>query len=781
MRAWRRLLLSGWLACSLYGQSASQSVSPLRASDPTLPRRIPDSIRQAPVPAPVSLAPLSAAERLVHHRGPLVQMGVRRALNPAAWDHGVESVSSEGRAILTTSLRSPGARRLRLHFRDFHAGSGQVWIFAPGDPSALGPYTADGPLGTGEFWAAGVNRDTLTIAYLPAPGSTPTGFPFALDSVAHVWPEAAPATDPAASCNLDITCYPAYQQAASASVKYEFISDDGIGAYACSGAMINTRSGSHIPYLLTAHHCISSDTEAKTIQAQFLYQTASCNGPAPDPLSVPSVLGGAYLAGADISGGDFSLVALTDVPGGVTFLGWNTSLDAAAAVVGVHHPQGSYTRIAFGNRGADADNTVGAEIAPANLYYTVNWSAGITEPGSSGSPMLDSNGEIVGTLTGAAAPPTGQTACQARPFSLYGRFSNAYAAISSYLEDGSTGAPKQSAVSAAVNPDPVYQQAPDSDGYQWMYTVSVAESAGVKTTLTGLKVAGVDYSAQLADLFGTTTLPAFGTLTSGMLRAKDLAVPVNSTVEIDGVDAATGHPWQTLAPVSFLGPKVVTPPPMILAGGLGNAASYLPAVAPGSLLAIFGSNLAFSNVSAPSVPLPLELAGVTVSINGIPAPLFFVSPSQVNVQVPYEVQPGNAQVVVTVGGQSAAQSLEIVPVAPGVFTDHEVRLLPTAGGRAGDYLTLYLTGQGPVAPAIATGAAPPASAALDQLPRLTQPVKITIGGAPAPVVFAGIPIGLVGITQINFQVPPDAPLGDQPLIVWIGDQAAKTVTVTVNP
>ncbi|MBZ5578446.1 MAG: trypsin-like peptidase domain-containing protein [Acidobacteriia bacterium] len=781
MGSWQRFLIGGLLACSVYGQEAPRSVSPLRASDPTLPRPIPDSIRQAPVPPAFSVGPLSAAERRVHIRGSLVQAGVRRMLPRAAGDGAVVSVSPEGQAILTASLRSPGARSIRLHFRNFHAGSGQVWVFAPGDQTAIGPYTGDGVFGTGEFWAGGVDADTVTVAYLAPPGISPARFPFTIDSISHVWPESNPLADGAASCNLDVACYPAYQSAASASVKYEFISDDGTGAYTCSGAMINTRASSGMPYLLTAHHCISSDTEAKTIQAHFLYQTSTCNGPAPNPLAAPTVLGGTYLAGADISGGDFSLVALTGVPGGVTFLGWNNSLDAAASVAGVHHPRGSYARIALGTRGADIATAIGTEIAPSNRYYEVNWTMGITEPGSSGSPLLNDQGQIVGTLTGAAAPPFGETACQARPFSLYGRFSNAYAAIASYLEDGSTATPKQSQVSAAVNPDPIYQQSPDSDGFQWAYAVRITESAGVKATITGLKIGPTDYSSQLAGLFGTTTLPAFGTLASGMLRAKNLSAPVTLTVEVDGVDAATGHAWQSFTQAPFLGPKVVTPAPSIMLGGLGNGASFLPAVAPGSLLSIFGSHLAFSNAVAPSVPLPLQLAGVTVAINGVPAPLFAVTPSQLNVQVPYEVQPGTAQVTVTVGGQSDTKAVEVVPVAPGVFSTREVRLLPASGGRVGDYLTLYLTGQGPVTPAIATGAAPAASAPLEQLPRLVEPVQITIGGVPAPVIFAGIPNGLVGIAQMNFQIPAGAPLGDQPLIVLVGHQPAKTVTVTVNP
>ena len=781
MRLWRCFVVGMPLACCLPAQPVPRAVSPLRAHDSTAPRRIPDVVRNAPVPQSFSVGRLSAAEARIHRRGPLVQAGVQRAVPRAASANLAVSLSPDGRAILTTSLRSPGAQRLRLHFRDFHAGAGQVWVFGPADQTTVGPYSSDGISGDGEFWAGGVDSDTVTVAYVAPPGSTPARFPFTIDALAHVWPQGVTSFDPAAPCNLDVTCYPAYKTAASAVVQYDFIADDGTGSYICSGAMINTRSSSLKPYLLTAHHCISSDTEAKTIQAYFLYQTSACNGTAPSLSSLPTVLKGTYLAGATIPNGDFSLVLLSDVPGGVTFLNWNTSLDAAAPVIGIHHPRGSYTRIGFGNHGTDVNATIGAETAPADKYYEVNWTTGLTEPGSSGSPLLNADGEIVGTLTGAATPPPGQTVCDSRPFSLYGRFSTAYDAIRPYLEDGAAMAPGQSLVSVAVTPDLVYQQPPDADGFQWTYNVRLAESAGVNSMLTGLKIDSTDYSSQLANLFGTTSLPAFGTLASSPFRSKGLAVPVNSTVEVDGVDAITGRQWQAIGHVSFLGPKVQTPAPVIFAGGLGNAASYTAPVAPGSLMTIFGSNLALGTAMAPTLPLPMQMEGVSVAVNGAPAPVFAVSPGQLIVQVPFETAPGTATVTVTVGGESDTKSVAVVPVAPGVFTSDGVRLFPLASGRRGDVLTLFLTGQGPLSTPMPTGAAPPEAASVAELPLVVQPVKITIGAVPATTLFAGIPHGLAGIAQINFQIPPDAPLGDQPLIVSVGDQNARPVRLTVNP
>lgn len=780
MRWSSRFLVVALLAASVNAERAPRAVTPARAADASAPRRIPNIVANAPVPAPFDQEPLSPLESRVHRRGPLRQIGVRRAVPQAALANLALSTSAEGRAILTAAVRSPGARRIRLHFRDFHVGPGEVWIYASGAQTAVGPYTGSGIFGTGEFWAAAVAGDTATVAYVAPRGATPAAFPFHVDSISHLWSaDASPASDAAASCNLDATCYPDYQNAAAAVVLYDFIADDGSGEYSCSGAMINTRSSSLKPYLLTAHHCIGSDTEAQSIQAFFLYQTPACNGTAPSLSTVPTVLGGHYLAGAPINDGDFSLVRLNDIPGGVTLLGWDTGMDAAAPVAGIHHPRGSYSRISFGHLGAGADVSVDGQSAPADHYYNVEWTDGLTEPGSSGSPLLNAAGEIVGVLTGSAAVPPGQAICAARPSSLYGRFSSTYAALASYLDDGATSAPTQSRVSVAVTPGPVYQQPPDPDGYPWSFTVHLAESAGIGTTLTGLKVDSTDYSSALQEVFGSTRLTGLSAVSSHVLRAKDLAVPLTSTLVVTGVDDS-GQSWQAVSQVEFLGPQVLTPKPVILSGGVTNAASYTQPVAPGSLLAIFGTHLALTTATAPSLPLPLQLGGASVTIDGIPAPLFMASPGQLTAQVPFEVTSGSAQVMVSVDGQSDTQQVQVAAVAPGVFTTDGRQLAMPGLAHRGDVLSLFLTGQGPLSPTIATGL-PPVDASVAQLPQIVQPVEITVGGAHAEIRFAGVPSGLVGISQINFVVPQDAALGDQPVVVTVGDQQAKAVALTINP
>ncbi|MCP5118289.1 MAG: hypothetical protein GY953_46335, partial [bacterium] len=100
-----------------------------------------------------------------------------------------------------------------------------------------------------------------------------------------------------------------------------------------------------------------------------------------------------------------------------------------------------------------------------------------------------------------------------------------------------------------------------------------------------------------------------------------------------------------------------------------NAASFETLIAPGSLVSISGDELALSTAVSSELPLPKMLDGVTVTIGGMDAPLYFVSPRQINAQIPFEVSGDRATLVVaTPGGRSSEHTLNLAPAAPGIFT-----------------------------------------------------------------------------------------------------------------
>ncbi|HEY7680837.1 MAG TPA: SBBP repeat-containing protein, partial [Terriglobia bacterium] len=247
------------------------------------------------------------------------------------------------------------------------------------------------------------------------------------------------------------------------------------------------------------------------------------------------------------------------------------------------------------------------------------------------------------------------------------------------------------------------------------------------------------------------------------------------------------------------------PIPTFTAAGLVSAASFNLAGSPpaiASIAALFGTSLASSFAQATSLPLPFSLAGVTVRLNNVTAPLYSVSPGQINFQIPWELL-GQTQAsrIVTSGSLSSIPvNVNLSAFAPGIFTANAqgtgqgAILIAATGevvapvgsipGRASrpatrgvDFITIYCTGLGDVTNRPASGAA----AGSNPLSSTILAPSVTIGSASAPVSFAGLVPGLVGLYQVNVQVPADAPFGlAVPVIVTIGGTSSNTATIAVQ-
>jgi uncharacterized protein (TIGR03437 family) len=213
---------------------------------------------------------------------------------------------------------------------------------------------------------------------------------------------------------------------------------------------------------------------------------------------------------------------------------------------------------------------------------------------------------------------------------------------------------------------------------------------------------------------------------------------------------------------------------------VANGASFGKNVAPGMILSVFGQNLSPATEGASEVPLPLDLGGVSVTINGVAAPLYYVSPTQLNIQVPYETAAGTAVMGVNNNGQVASYSFAVKAAAPGIFVAGDGGLAGGASGRPGSSWAFFITGQGDVTPAVGTGDPPANDTPVSGLPAPRLPLSLTVGGVPVTPFFVGIPYGLVGVTQINFTVPGNVPAGTQPVVVTIGgvDSTPGKFTVT---
>jgi len=225
----------------------------------------------------------------------------------------------------------------------------------------------------------------------------------------------------------------------------------------------------------------------------------------------------------------------------------------------------------------------------------------------------------------------------------------------------------------------------------------------------------------------------------------------------------------------------------ITIGAVTNGASFTgDSLSPGCIATIFGTNLATSTAPASSTPLPMTLGGAMVTVNGMPAPLFYASSTQINFQIPYETPTGTVSVAVTVGNASSAPFSALVQTAsPGIFqfgTNRAVVQNPDQSTNksnnpvaAGSYIVAYLTGLGPLDNPVADGVAAPDS----PLSRATSPYSATIGGQNANVFFLGLTPGFVGLAQANITVPPLAS-GNYPLIITVNGAPSNAALITVS-
>ena len=326
---------------------------------------------------------------------------------------------------------------------------------------------------------------------------------------------------------------------------------------------------------------------------------------------------------------------------------------------------------------------------------------------------------------------------------------------------------------------PPIPQTPPVQGFKWIVYFTLTEVAGVGTTVTGFQLNGADTSSQIASVFGSNVLPPNGTLQGGV-GLNVPSVPTTIPVIFSGQDAS-GFQWTTALQVALVG----GPEKYVLVLAAVNGASFEPVAAPGMILSVFGSlltNPIMANGQAESLPLPARLAGSSATINGVAAPYYYASNGQVNVQVPYQTALGNAVLTINgYNGQSTNYAFLVVPAAPGIFVDGANDApVPSETGSPGQEVLLFITGEGLVTPALATGASPAPGTPIDQLPKPKLPVSVTVAKIPAQIVFLGIVPGIAGATQINYIIPANAPQGVQPVVVTVGGAPSPPAFITVK-
>jgi V8-like Glu-specific endopeptidase len=303
------------------------------------------------------------------------------------------------------------------------------------------------------YWSPTIDgEEAIVVATLPE-DVDPDDLVFSIPVVSRIFQAAFPQSSTVAnaslenppsllrdalSCHLDVNCYPDWSHEANGIAAMVYTANGR--TYLCTGALLNDLDATQTPYFLSANHCISTQTAASSLETKWFYQSRGCDQFGTDP-SARTLYGGARLlhASADT---DVSFLQLNEQPpAGAVFLGWSTADPGLGAeLVGIHHPAGDLQKISFAEmRGynicspAEEDGYFNCSSASSanGSYLRVNWQLGITESGSSGSPILDEERRVIGQLYG------GSSSCSSSGPDYYGRFATSYqTALNRWLGEG---------------------------------------------------------------------------------------------------------------------------------------------------------------------------------------------------------------------------------------------------------------------------------------------------------------------------------------------------------
>jgi len=367
-----------------------------------------------------------------------------------AFNHGVIEQKSDGSFVWAMTVTSPSAQAIRVHFTDFSLPDNTEMYFLGPNGQAHGPYVGKGRNNNGDFWTRSIVSDTGTIV-LNYTGDTPDidqpKMSFTISDVGHIrgrpprsqekshddWP-----CSDNAPCVVDANCVsgtPA-DPAKDAVAKMEWI--EGPSIYTCSGGLLaDTDSDTQIPYFLTANHCLSSSNTS--LETFFNYTTDSCDGGCPDSLVTGGTPPSASTVGITVvatdSVGDFTLATLDqEPPAGAVFLGWNNSPVASTdgeKLYRISNP--NFGPQAYSQHNIDANSGTCGDWPRGERIYSVD-QTGATMGGSSGSPVLNSNSQVVGQLSGACGYNVNDPCDWQNNWTVDGALAHYYDSVEEFLD-----------------------------------------------------------------------------------------------------------------------------------------------------------------------------------------------------------------------------------------------------------------------------------------------------------------------------------------------------------
>lgn len=321
---------------------------------------------------------------------------------------------SNGDRVWQYRFKSEGAKGLSVYFNDLFIPIGATMFFYPADRSYMvGPFTNEDCKANGKFMVGEILGDEGVLEYYE-PSTVVGDGRIGIYGIAHLYRyvygnEEEQRGGGSDACEVDVNCPEGAEWTAQRDgvVRLQITEGNFVGL--CSGSLVNTTAKDCRKYILTAMHCGEnvSDADWDLCSVRFKYQRSTCGaGSAP---TLNNKVGVNHLADSNDGGGetgsDFLLIELEDdIPSGwnAFFNGWNAETSAASNGVCIHHPAGDSKKI------STTGNIVSGTYSQTGFHWRVVWQEtvtnwGVTEGGSSGSPLFDPNHRIVGTLTGGGS------------------------------------------------------------------------------------------------------------------------------------------------------------------------------------------------------------------------------------------------------------------------------------------------------------------------------------------------------------------------------------------
>lgn len=362
--------------------------------------------------APFDAAAVAAEDAVREQQNKLRLYGRLMPLGADLYNSGLWTVLPNGDRLWRLRVVSDGALATELYFEDMFLPDGaQLYVYDETGDQLLGGFTSFNNRESGSFSTALVMGESSIVEYLE-PSAVHGAGSLRITSVGHAYRDVA-----ADACEVDVNCSEGagWEAQRDAVVRIGVVNPAGAGW--CSGSLVNNVTQDCKPYFLTANHCALSDAGAFATAANFQnwkfyfrYQRPGCDA--------GTALAGKVLTGCTLrgnsndagggSGSDFLLLEAEDatIPDSYTpyWAGWDATGTGSTGGKGIHHPAGDEKKIST-YTGATANSTYGGV---PGTHWMVTWAGtanghGVTEGGSSGSPLFNNDHRIIGTLTGGSS------------------------------------------------------------------------------------------------------------------------------------------------------------------------------------------------------------------------------------------------------------------------------------------------------------------------------------------------------------------------------------------